>query len=101
MDWYYSCTFFLKILTSSFTVCKLNILQASSASVDVVPLFLGRAYDLEIDDEDLIIVLPSKLEEEQSQTGPSVYIHHKPTGISVQSSGAWWFTGNHYIHSLL
>lgn len=61
--------------------------KASSASVDVVPLFLGRAYDLEIDDEDLIIVLPSKLEEEQSQTGPSVYIHHKPTGISVQSSG--------------
>lgn len=67
--------------------------------MDVVPLFLGRAYDLQIDDEDLIIVLPSKLEEEQSQTGPSVYIHHKPTGISVHSSGAWWFTRNPSIHS--
>ncbi|XP_061992246.1 peptide chain release factor PrfB3, chloroplastic [Rosa rugosa] len=60
---------------------------ASSASVDVVPLFLGRAYDIQIDEEDLVIVLPSKLEEKQSQNGPLVYIHHKPTGISVQSSG--------------
>ncbi|KAL6185523.1 hypothetical protein ACLB2K_041656 [Fragaria x ananassa] len=61
--------------------------EVSSASVDVVPLFLGQAYDMQIDEEDLTIVLPSKLEEEQRQNGPLVYIHHKPTCISVQSSG--------------
>ncbi|KAM1748177.1 hypothetical protein ACFX12_009194 [Malus domestica] len=59
---------------------------ASSASVDVFPLFLGKAHDLEIDDDDLVIALPSVLEE-QSQTGPTVSIQHKLTGISAQSSG--------------
>ncbi|KAI5318120.1 hypothetical protein L3X38_037828 [Prunus dulcis] len=60
---------------------------ASSASVDVFPLFLGKAHDLQIDEEDLVVTLPSMLEEEQGQTGPSVSIQHIPTSVTAQSSG--------------
>lgn len=77
----------------------MNVFQASSASVDVFPLFLGKAHDLEIDDDDLVIALPSVLEE-QRQTGPTVSIQHKLTGISAQSSGTP-FTSSHYILSSL
>ncbi|XP_050374047.1 peptide chain release factor PrfB3, chloroplastic [Argentina anserina] len=61
--------------------------EVSSACVDVVPLFLGRAYDVQIDEEGLTIVLPSEVEQQQSQNASLVYIHHKSTGINVQSSG--------------
>lgn len=62
-------------------------MQSASAVVDVVPVFVENALDLHINDEDLIIKLPSMPEEEQSDTGPSVCIEHIPTGISVQSAG--------------
>ncbi|PON64549.1 Peptide chain release factor 2, bacterial [Trema orientale] len=61
--------------------------ESSSASVDVIPLFLEHASDLQIDDGDLKIASPTLLEEEQSGTRPSVCIQHIPTGISFQSAG--------------
>ncbi|XP_009346980.2 peptide chain release factor PrfB3, chloroplastic [Pyrus x bretschneideri] len=71
-------------LTSSQNVSDLP--TASSAGVDVFPLFLGKAHDLEIDNDNLVVALPSVLEE-QHQTEPTVSIQHKLTGISAQSSG--------------
>ncbi|PQQ08361.1 peptide chain release factor PrfB3 chloroplastic isoform X2 [Prunus yedoensis var. nudiflora] len=62
----------------------MSILQASSASVDVFPLFLGKAHDLQIDEEDLVVPLPSMLEEEQGQTGPSGLIF-------IQDNKVTWF----------
>ncbi|XAR69900.1 hypothetical protein NMG60_11001667 [Bertholletia excelsa] len=61
-------------------------LEASMASVDVIPLFLETAPDLLIDDEDLLVSLPS-YKEEQGQTRSTVSIQHIPTGLKVQSSG--------------
>ncbi|XP_062117919.1 peptide chain release factor PrfB3, chloroplastic [Humulus lupulus] len=63
------------------------LFESSSASVDVVPLFLENTYNLQIDDRDLNITSSSMLEEEQSGTRPSVCIQHIPTGISIQSAG--------------
>ncbi|XP_062098141.1 peptide chain release factor PrfB3, chloroplastic-like [Humulus lupulus] len=63
-----------------------EIMQSSSASVDIVPLFLENTYNLQIDDRDLNITSSSMLEEEHSGTRPSVCIQHIPTGISVQSA---------------
>ncbi|KAJ7976714.1 putative Peptide chain release factor [Quillaja saponaria] len=64
-----------------------SLLQASSAGVDVVPMFLGTGSNLQIDEKDLIISSPVTLGEEKSQTQPTVSIQHLPTGISIQSSG--------------
>ncbi|KAK9289867.1 hypothetical protein L1049_008028 [Liquidambar formosana] len=61
--------------------------EASLASVDIIPLFLETAYDLQIDDKDLMISSPSSHGDDQAQTEPAVCIQHFPTGISVQSSG--------------
>ncbi|XP_065855251.1 peptide chain release factor PrfB3, chloroplastic isoform X1 [Euphorbia lathyris] len=63
----------------------INQSQVDSACVDVIPLFLGAAPDLEVKDEDLII--SCTLHEENSSGEPTVCIQHIPTGISVQSSG--------------
>ncbi|KAL2326073.1 hypothetical protein Fmac_025131 [Flemingia macrophylla] len=62
-------------------------LEAISATVDVIPMFLENACDLEIDSEDLIISSPSIHGENKRQTDLIVCIQHVPTGISVQSSG--------------
>ncbi|XP_004514590.1 peptide chain release factor PrfB3, chloroplastic [Cicer arietinum] len=62
-------------------------LETSSAIVDVVPLFLENARDLEIDSEDLIVSSPLIHGEHKRRTEPTVCIQHLPTGISVQSSG--------------
>lgn len=56
--------------------------------MDVVPLFLNQGSEQQIDDEDLIIVSPSMVEEKQSQTEAFVCIQHIPTGIKVHSAGA-------------
>ncbi|KAI9162070.1 hypothetical protein LWI28_023504 [Acer negundo] len=61
--------------------------EASPACVDVVPLFLETASDLQISDKDLVFSPPLMLGEAQSIAGPAVCIQHIPTGISVQSSG--------------
>ena len=57
--------------------------QTGLAVVDVIPLFLGTAPDLQIDDGDLMISSGEK----QGRTGQAVCVQHIPTGISVQSSG--------------
>ncbi|XP_027367598.1 peptide chain release factor PrfB3, chloroplastic isoform X3 [Abrus precatorius] len=62
-------------------------LEASSAIVDVIPMFLENACDLEIDSDDLIISSPLIQGEQKRQTELTVCIQHRPTGISVQSSG--------------
>ncbi|ESW17557.1 hypothetical protein PHAVU_007G249100 [Phaseolus vulgaris] len=62
-------------------------LEASSATVDVIPMFFENACDHEIDSEDLVISSPSIQGENKRQTDLSVCIQHLPTGISVQSSG--------------
>ncbi|XP_031258766.1 peptide chain release factor PrfB3, chloroplastic [Pistacia vera] len=62
--------------------------ETSSACVDVVPLFLGTAFDLQINDEDLILSSPSFLPGEGKNVRElAVCIQHIPTGITVQSSG--------------
>ncbi|TKY53406.1 Peptide chain release factor PrfB3 [Spatholobus suberectus] len=61
--------------------------EACSATVDVIPMFLENACDLEIDSEDLIISSPLIHGENKRQTDLTVCIQHLPTGISVQSSG--------------
>ncbi|CAH2050011.1 unnamed protein product [Thlaspi arvense] len=58
----YSCWMSFSNVT---TLCSL--MNASMASVDVIPLFLETAPDLLIDDEDLLVSLPS-YKEEQGQT---------------------------------
>lgn len=67
---------------------NIAILQAFTACVDVVPLFLETAYDQQIDDEDLVVSSPPK---EESGSELSICIQHKPTGIRVQSSGVYLF----------
>ncbi|KAF8395755.1 hypothetical protein HHK36_019706 [Tetracentron sinense] len=61
--------------------------ETSNACVDVIPLFLETASDLQIDDADLIITTHSTSREEQHRTEPAVSIRHIPTDIDVQSSG--------------
>ncbi len=65
----------------------MKILQAFAACVDVVPLFLKTACDLQIDDGDLVVSPPLI---EQSGTKPTICIQHIPTGIQVQSSGVYF-----------
>ncbi|KAJ1385179.1 Peptide chain release factor class I/class II [Sesbania bispinosa] len=62
-------------------------LEDSSAIVDVIPMYLENALDLEIDSEDLIISSPLTHGEQKRLTELTVCIQHLPTGISVQSSG--------------
>lgn len=62
-------------------------LEASSATVDVIPMLLENGCDLDIDSEDLIISSPSIHGENKRRTNLTVCIQHLPTGISVQSSG--------------
>ncbi|KAI9082035.1 hypothetical protein K1719_035960 [Acacia pycnantha] len=64
-----------------------SLLEASSAVVDVVPMFLENSSDLEIDHEDLIISSPSSVGEQKSHAESRVCIQHQPTGISAESSG--------------
>ncbi|KAK2651950.1 hypothetical protein Ddye_011806 [Dipteronia dyeriana] len=70
--------------------------EASPACVEVVPLFLETASDLQISDEDLVFSPPLMLGEAQSIAGPAVCIQHIPTGISVQSSGE----RNHFTNKM-
>ncbi|XP_042510571.1 peptide chain release factor PrfB3, chloroplastic-like isoform X2 [Macadamia integrifolia] len=63
--------------------------ETSLARVDVIPLFLHKTSDLEVDDKDLLISSLSRSGEEKliCQTELAVSIRHIPTGIRVQSSG--------------
>ncbi|KAL3637197.1 hypothetical protein CASFOL_019496 [Castilleja foliolosa] len=65
-----------------------NTSEASSASVDVIPLFIESSPDLSIDDEDILISHPSYHEADDSRRNSStVHIRHLPTGLEVQSTG--------------
>ncbi|KAJ3676210.1 hypothetical protein LUZ60_003622 [Juncus effusus] len=55
------------------------------ATVDVIPMFLDRAVDLQIDENEIDISSPN-LENGNSRNN-GVIIHHIPTGITLQSSG--------------
>nr|DAD47339.1 TPA_asm: hypothetical protein HUJ06_017276 [Nelumbo nucifera] len=61
----------------------------SLATVDVIPLFLATAFDLQVDDQDSVISSLSSRGKEQptSEAEPAVSIQHIPSGIKVQSSG--------------
>ncbi|XP_059463005.1 peptide chain release factor PrfB3, chloroplastic isoform X2 [Corylus avellana] len=67
--------------------------EAFAACVDVVPLFLKTACNLQIDDGDLIVSPPLI---QQSGTKPTICIQHIPTGIQVQSSGE----RNHFANKI-
>lgn len=60
--------------------------SSATASVNVVPLFLGTSPEVQINDDDLIISFPS-FGDKQSLTEQMVCIQHIPTGITVESSG--------------
>ncbi|KAF9595078.1 hypothetical protein IFM89_036967 [Coptis chinensis] len=64
------------------------LLEDRVAFVDVIPLFLQKDSDLQIDEEDLVIS-SSLQDDDQSvcQSEPAISIRHIPTGISVESSG--------------
>ncbi|CAJ2673313.1 unnamed protein product [Trifolium pratense] len=67
---------------------KSSHLETSSATVDVVPLFLENAREIEIDSEDLIISYPLiRGEQQKRKIQHTVCIQHLPTGITVESSG--------------
>lgn len=68
-------------------LANFDLLQASMAAVDVIPLFLETAPDLLIDDEDLLISSPSSCGAVWGKTGFTVCIQHIPTGLRVESSG--------------
>lgn len=78
---------FLSSLFGEIIVCLIQKLQTSSATVDVIPLFLENARDFEIDSADLIISSPSTHGKQKKQIECTVCIQHVPTGICVQSSG--------------
>lgn len=58
--------------------------EASLASVDVIPLFLEAAGDVQIDDDDLMISVSGG--DMRGPPEPAVSIQHIPTCISFQSS---------------
>ncbi|KAL0383493.1 UNVERIFIED_CONTAM: Peptide chain release factor PrfB3, chloroplastic [Sesamum calycinum] len=62
-------------------------LEATLASVDVVPLFIESSPDLSIDDEDILVSYPSHCEDNPCRTSPAVHVQHIPTGLEVRSTG--------------
>ncbi|KAL0359585.1 UNVERIFIED_CONTAM: Peptide chain release factor PrfB3, chloroplastic [Sesamum angustifolium] len=51
-------------------------LEATLASVDVVPLFIESSPDLSIDDEDILVSYPSHCEDNPCRTSPAVHVQH-------------------------
>lgn len=64
-----------------------NIMQASLATVDVIPLFLESAPDIIIDDKDIVVSFSLPDKEDLCGAGPCVHIRHIPTGFTVRSTG--------------
>lgn len=65
-------------------------MQACSADVNVMPIFLEEADDLHVDEEDLnasSLFLPQQ--QNDCKTEHAVSILHIPSGISAQSSGEY------------
>ncbi|KAG5386284.1 hypothetical protein IGI04_037754 [Brassica rapa subsp. trilocularis] len=68
-----------RLITSSTTS------EVSSASVEIIPLFLRASPDFEVKDEDLVVTYPAK--ENNKLAEQMVRIQHLPSGITVESSG--------------
>ncbi|KAK6941763.1 hypothetical protein RJ641_027140 [Dillenia turbinata] len=66
-------------LSNLIVACCLGCL----ASVDVIPMFLETASDVDIDDKYLLV----SYREEQGNTQRAVFVQHIPTGITTSSSG--------------
>ncbi|KAK6941764.1 Peptide chain release factor class I [Dillenia turbinata] len=66
-------------LSNLIVACCLGCL----ASVDVIPMFLETASDVDIDDKYLLV----SYKEEQGNTQRAVFVQHIPTGITTSSSG--------------
>ncbi|GJS15667.1 peptide chain release factor PrfB3, chloroplastic [Tanacetum coccineum] len=64
-----------------------SLSEVSSASVDVVPLFLEETRELFVDEKDLKINYLSLHEDDRGRKGTMVQIQHAPTGLTVHSSG--------------
>ncbi|ERN05106.1 hypothetical protein AMTR_s00053p00155220 [Amborella trichopoda] len=69
---------------------KYLLFRSSVAQVDVIPLFMETAPNLEIDFDDLEIstFFPSNTKQQTvNKAGATIRICHIPTGVKVQSSG--------------
>lgn len=64
-------------------------MQAAIACVDVIPLFLDLAPGLKIADEEITITSTSSRGKYPGKARYGVFVHHIPTGISVNCSGKW------------
>ncbi|KAK6945226.1 Peptide chain release factor [Dillenia turbinata] len=53
------------------------------ASVDVIPMLLETAPDVDIDEKDLLV----SYKEEEGNTPRAIFVQHIPTGITTSSSG--------------
>jgi len=64
-------------------------LQALSARVDVIPLFLDRPINLHLDDNDIEIAPSpsSECKKRDSRNCAAVSVQHKPSGVTAESSG--------------
>ncbi|KAK8928264.1 hypothetical protein KSP39_PZI017585 [Platanthera zijinensis] len=72
-----------KMIHSSFD--GFTIRETWSASIDVIPLYLGKMVDFHIDDTDLEILFPSH--EATSRRKNAVGIRHIPSNTVVECSG--------------
>lgn len=61
--------------------------EVNLAAVNVIPLFLNTAPDLNIDDTELDISFIPSSKQKRCVTESAVCIQHIPTGLKVQSSG--------------
>jgi hypothetical protein len=63
-------------------------LQALSARVDIIPLFLDRPVDLHLDDGDIeTSPSPSVHKKRGRRNGAAVRVQHVPSGVTAESSG--------------
>ena len=63
-------------------------MQALSARVGIIPLFLDRPVNLHFDDNDIEIApSPSKCKKQDIRNCAAVRVLHKPSGVTAESSG--------------
>jgi hypothetical protein len=63
-------------------------LQALSARVDIIPLFLDRPVVLHLDDDDIeTSPSPSVHKKGDRRNGVAVRVQHVPSGVTAESSG--------------
>lgn len=63
-------------------------MQAISARVDIIPLFLDRPVNLHLDESDIEIdSSPSECKKQYNRNGAAVRVQHIPSGVTAESSG--------------